>query len=56
MLGAGGPIKVGRVGAVKFDDRSREYTEGMPDLAEIFDPLLDATSCASALALCAASF
>ncbi|BCH26965.1 hypothetical protein MesoLjLb_67500 [Mesorhizobium sp. L-8-3] len=34
--------KVGMVGAVKFERRVRELTEGMPDLAEILEPLLDA--------------
>ncbi|MER8950490.1 MULTISPECIES: IS110 family transposase [unclassified Mesorhizobium] len=35
-------LKVGKVGAVKFEERIRELTEGMPDLAEIVEPLLDA--------------
>lgn len=35
-------FKVGKVGAVKFEERIRELTEGMPDLAEIVEPLLDA--------------
>lgn len=33
---------VGKVGAVKFEERIRELAEGMPDLAEIVEPLLDA--------------
>lgn len=35
-------FKVGKVGAVKFEERIRELTEGMPDLVEIVEPLLDA--------------
>lgn len=35
-------LKVGMVGAVKFEHRIRELTEGMPDLAEIVEPLLEA--------------
>ena len=35
-------LKVGKVGAVKFEERIRELTEGMPDLAEIVEPLLEA--------------
>ncbi|MET3524887.1 transposase, partial [Mesorhizobium abyssinicae] len=35
-------LKVGKVGTVKFEERIREFTEGMPDLAEIVEPLLDA--------------
>ncbi|MER9559752.1 IS110 family transposase [Mesorhizobium sp. M0323] len=37
-------LKVGPVGAVKFEVRIRELTEGMPDLAEIVEPLLEARS------------
>lgn len=37
-------LKVGMVGAVKFEARIRELTEGMPDLAEIVEPLLEARS------------
>ncbi|RWM46175.1 MAG: IS110 family transposase [Mesorhizobium sp.] len=37
-------LKVGMVGAVKFEHRIRELTEGMPDLAEIVEPLLEARS------------
>lgn len=32
------------VGTVKFEPRIRELTEGMPDLAEIAEPLLEARS------------
>jgi transposase len=35
-------LKVGMVGAVKFEDRIREPIEGVPDLAEIVKPLLAA--------------
>lgn len=35
-------LKVGMVGAVKFEDRIRELIEGVPDLAEIVKPLLAA--------------
>jgi transposase len=35
-------LKVGIVGAVKFEQRIRELVDGMPDLAEIVEPLLDA--------------
>lgn len=34
------------VGAVKFEHRIRELTEGIPDLAEIVEPLLDAPQAA----------
>ncbi|GLS32300.1 Transposase [Mesorhizobium albiziae] len=37
-------LKVGMVGAVKFEQRIRELVDGMPDLAEIIEPLLDARS------------
>ncbi len=39
-------LRVGMVGAVKFEHRIRELTEGMPDLAEIVEPLLDAPQAA----------
>lgn len=35
-------LKVGMVGAVKFEDRIQELIEGMPDMAEIVNPLLAA--------------
>ncbi|MER9972123.1 IS110 family transposase, partial [Mesorhizobium sp. M0060] len=35
-------LKVGVVGTVKFEQRIHELVEGMPDLAEIVEPLLDA--------------
>jgi len=35
-------LKVGIVGAAKFEQRIRELVDGMPDLAEIVGPLLDA--------------
>ncbi|WP_431323108.1 IS110 family transposase [Rhizobium sp. YTU87027] len=35
-------LKVGMVGTVKFEHRIGELTEGIPDLAEILAPLLDA--------------
>ena len=35
-------LKVGMVGAVKFEQRIRELVAGMPDLAEIVERLLDA--------------
>lgn len=35
-------LKVGVVGAVKFEKRIRELVECIPDLAEIVEPLLDA--------------
>jgi transposase len=35
-------LKVGIVGAAKFEQRIRELVDGMPDLAEIVEPLLDA--------------
>lgn len=35
-------LKVGMVGAVKFEDRIRELVESMPDLLEILTPLLAA--------------
>ena len=35
-------LKVGVVGTVGFDRRIHELVEGMPDLAEIMQPLLDA--------------
>ncbi|MGX9181929.1 IS110 family RNA-guided transposase [Mesorhizobium sp. BHbdii] len=35
-------LKVSMVGAVKFEHRIRELTEGSPDLAEILEPLLEA--------------
>ncbi|SHO61272.1 Transposase [Pseudoxanthobacter soli DSM 19599] len=35
-------LKVGMVGKVKYEDRIRELTEGMPELAEIVEPLLAA--------------
>ncbi|MER9032370.1 IS110 family transposase [Mesorhizobium sp. M0674] len=34
-------LKVGKVGEVGFEARIRALTEGMPDLAEIVEPLLD---------------
>jgi transposase len=37
-------LKVGMVSAVKFEQRIRELVDGMPDLAEIIEPLLDARS------------
>ena len=37
-------LKVGIVGAIKFEQRIRELVEGMPDLAEIIEALLDARS------------
>lgn len=37
-------VNVGAVGAVKFEQRIRELTEGMPDLAEMVEPLIDAPS------------
>ncbi|MER9871388.1 transposase [Mesorhizobium sp. M0136] len=40
--GEGAGLKFGKVGAVKFEERIGELTEGMPDLAEIVEPLLDA--------------
>src|SRR5579859_2087798 len=33
-------LKVGAAGVVKFDQRIRELVEGMPELAEIIEPLL----------------
>ena len=33
-------LKVGAAGVVKFDERIRELVEGMPELAEIIEPLL----------------
>lgn len=45
----GGPLphlKIGKVGAVKFEERIRELTEGMPDLAEIAERLLRAPQAA----------
>ncbi|TCV57407.1 IS110 family transposase [Neorhizobium sp. S3-V5DH] len=35
-------LKVAAVGTVKFEERIRELTEGMPDLAAIIEPLLAA--------------
>ena len=35
-------LKVGVVGAVKFEERIHALVEGMPDLAEILERLLDA--------------
>lgn len=35
-------LKVGVVGTVKFEERTRELVEGMPDLEEIMEPLLAA--------------
>jgi transposase len=35
-------LKVGMIGAVKFEQRIHELVDGMPDLAEIVEPLLDA--------------
>ncbi|WEJ08765.1 IS110 family transposase (plasmid) [Sinorhizobium sp. K101] len=35
-------LKVGIVGAIKFEQRVRALTEGMSDLSEIIEPLLDA--------------
>lgn len=35
-------LKVGIVGAVKFEERIRELAEGMPDIREIMEPLLAA--------------
>jgi transposase len=35
-------LKVGPVGASKFEARIRELVEGMPELTEIIEPLLDA--------------
>jgi transposase len=35
-------LKVGIVGAIKFEQRIRELVDGMPDLAEIVEVLLDA--------------
>lgn len=35
-------LKVGMVGKVKYEDRIRELTEDMPELAEIVEPLLAA--------------
>jgi transposase len=35
-------LKVGAVGAAKFEERIRELIADMPDLAEIMEPLLDA--------------
>src|SRR5947209_12484962 len=35
-------LKVGPIGASKFETRIRELVEGMPELAEIIDPLLEA--------------
>ncbi|PRX02130.1 UNVERIFIED_ORG: transposase IS116/IS110/IS902 family protein [Martelella mediterranea] len=35
-------LKVGVIGAAKFEDRIRELVEGVPDLALIMDPLLAA--------------
>jgi transposase len=35
-------LKVGVVGSVKFEERTRELVEGMPDLEEIMEPLLAA--------------
>jgi hypothetical protein len=37
-------LKVGKVNAVKFEARIRELIEGMPELAEVIEPLLDARS------------
>jgi transposase len=37
-------LKVGMIGAVKFEQRVHELVDGMPDLAEIVEPLLDARS------------
>ncbi len=34
-------LKVGKVGEIGFEARIRELTAGMPDLAEIIEPLLD---------------
>ncbi|RWP57393.1 MAG: IS110 family transposase [Mesorhizobium sp.] len=35
-------LKVGKVGPAGFAERIRELTDGMPDLAEIIEPLLEA--------------
>jgi transposase len=35
-------LKVGMIGAIKFEQRIRELVDGMPDLADIVEPLLDA--------------
>jgi transposase len=35
-------LKVGVIGVIKFGDRIRELVEGIPDLAEIMEPLLAA--------------
>jgi transposase len=35
-------LKVGMIGAIKFEQRIHELVDGMPDLAEIVEPLLDA--------------
>jgi len=35
-------LKVGMVGTVKYEERIRELVDGLPDLAEIMEPLLAA--------------
>src|SRR5205085_601581 len=35
-------LKVGPIGASRFETRTRELVDGMPELAEIIDPLLEA--------------
>lgn len=37
-------LKVGKVKAVKLEARIRELIKGMPELAEVIEPLLDARS------------
>src|SRR5512143_2911544 len=48
-------LKVGTVGAVKFEVRIKELVENLPDLATLFEPLLlSGGCCASRLQFCTA--
>lgn len=42
QLVSGPALKVGAVGAIKFEDRIRELVEGVPEIGEIIEPLLAA--------------